>query len=650
MNDTNSHLNFFKYHLKKIALTLIKLPGLRYINYIFVEVCFFFSRFGLHIFGRLRNHKENPWRNSKISFLFNKKFVNDDFQKWSRYVQFLREHLAQYQSQPLISILVPVYRPAIEHITEALESVELQSYENWQLCIVDDCSQSAEVDALLQTYQKKYNDKVRVLKHATNKHISETTNACMGLATGDYICLLDHDDRLKPNALAEMVRAIELHGEPDILYSDEEIIDADGHHEATVYKPAWSEFLHLSKNYTTHLSMYKTDFIRRLGGWRKGFEGAQDHDLMLRAVESTDKAIIHVPISLYQWRAHDKSTAQQDSAAKPYAADAGITAVTEACSRRGYPATVTFSSRYFQYRVDPQLPDDLPLVSIIIPNRNAHEFVARCLDSIFTRTSYKNFEVLLVDNGSTDERCFSTYDYFTKTYPGKFRSISDDGYFNFARLNNLGVFRSNGDFVVLLNSDTEITQTDWIENLLRFARIDQVGSVGCKLVYGNDNTLIQHAGIYGSGRYVAGNSAQFMSEHEALPLALNHSLHECLAVSGACLMIEKKKYLRAGGLEEKHVPNGFGDVLFGISLKKLGYVNLFTPYVRISHFESATRSSNIEIYERIYMCNNFPKDLLIDDYYNIGFLYSREYREDSIIMTPILPFNWVRQPLYRQEH
>lgn len=632
-----------KKRIKQYCKKILQYKHLRHFNYFFVELGFATSRTVLRLLDGPHHHRENPWRGSFLQSLLYKKKLQEDHTSWINYIRFLREHLKTYDYQPKISILLPVYKPEPKFLVEAIDSVFVQSYQNFELCIVDDGSDSTEIDEVINRFCRQYSDKIKVLKHEKNQHISAATNSCFSLAEGEYITLLDHDDRLKPNALAEVVRALVTNDRPDILYSDEEVIDEKGIVQGTVYKPEWSEFLHLSKNYTTHLSVYKTDLIKEVGGWQLGMEGAQDHDLMLRAVEATKRPICHIPISLYQWRAHGASTAQ-DGDAKPYAATAGIKAVASACERRGFTAEVAFEAKYFQYRIAPTLPDELPLVSIVIPNRDSYDYISVCLHSVFNLTQYENFEVILVDNNSSDERCFTLYEEYKKNFPGRFSLVEDKRYFNFARLNNYGVEHVEGEYLVFLNSDTEVLHHDWLHGLLGLAQLEKVGAVGCKLFYGNGP--IQHAGIYGAGRSIGGHSGRLLPPEADLPLAINNCVHECLGVTAACLMISKEKFLGVGGFEETHTPNGFGDVLFGITLLEQGLVNLYTPYVQLKHYESITRGKNIEMYERNYLCRKYPAHLLMDPYYNLNYSYNDHYIVDGNYRLPDLPKDWLQIPFY----
>ena len=336
-------------------------------------------------------HKRSGVQYHRYARLVQRKFFDfelkfgtfEDDQRTLAYFPKLKALMPGFPRQPKFSVLLPVYKVPPTLFAETLTSVGTQAYDNWELCVVDDASGDPRIAEMVEAFAKRHPGKVQFRVNEKNGHISETSNRCLDLAAGDYVALLDHDDRLTPNALAEMARFINFHDEPDVLYSDERVVDATGNAPWTPFlKPDWSPFLHLSVNYTTHLTVYKTDLIRRVGAFRKGYEGSQDHDLMLRAVEATKKPVVHVPFVLYQWRAIEGSTAS-GSDAKPYAATAGIKAVSEACARRGMPADVEWEKETVHYRIKFHLPTPPPLISIIIPTRDRPDLLKACLGTIF---------------------------------------------------------------------------------------------------------------------------------------------------------------------------------------------------------------------------------------------------------------------------
>jgi GT2 family glycosyltransferase len=543
-----------------------------------------------------------------------------------RYYRTLKCSLERMSLKPKISVIIPVYKVKHSYLQECLGSLEAQIYQNWEACIVDDCSQDPGIDQIITAFIKRNPHRVVYAKNEKNLHISLASNRALEMATGQYIAFFDHDDRLLPNALAEVVRFINLHEEPEILYSDECIIDEDGDVIGTYHKPDWSPFMHLSVNYTTHFSVYQRQVLDKIGGCRAGFEGAQDHDVMMRAVEVARKPVVHIPINLYQWRSHKLSTASS-SGAKPYAAIAGIKAVEEACARRGRPATVEFESQIHHYKVKFHLQKPEPLVSIIILSKDGYNLLQTCLAAIFEKSTYKNFEVILVDHESKDPQCLQLMETYLKLHQNRFSRLPYKGEFNFAAMNNLGVNQARGDYLVLMNNDTEVITPDWIQEMLALAQFPEVGAVGAKLLY--PNRRIQHAGIVGLGSQIAGHIGLLEKSDSLGYFAYHQTTHEVLAVTGACLMVEKAKYLKVGGLEEKFVPNGFGDVDFCLKLRQSGFNNLYVPYACLYHKESVTRKVSFELFEKYYMLRTWSKELLIDPYRNVGFELGHQMKVDE---------------------
>jgi glycosyltransferase involved in cell wall biosynthesis len=546
--------------------------------------------------------------------------------------------------RPLITVLVPVYKVKVSYLNECLASVAAQVYDNWELSIVDDGSNDPQIAQLLRKFASKHSSKVKLRIETTNSGICGASQLALEQATGDYIALLDHDDRLLPNALLEMARAIQAHDEPDILYSDESRINEDGIVESNFYKPAWSSLFNLAAHYSTHLTVYKADLMRRAGGFRRGYEGSQDHDLMLRAVELTQKPVAHVPMILYQWRAHPQSTARSRDA-KPYAAIAGEKAVAEACIRRGWPASVEFDASVERYRVRFALRNPTAMVSIIIPNKDAHAVIEPCLTSIFNKSTYQYFEVIVIDHESKSTEVLKLYERMEIQYPDRFRRISYQGNFNFGVMNNQATLSAKGDFLLFLNNDTEVISPDWLEEMLAVAQLPSSGAVGAKLLF--ENGKIQHAGIVGLGSGVAGNAGT------NLPADTNHyysylqTTHEVLAVTGACLMIEKSKFLIVNKFNEVDVPSGFGDVDLCLKLRHQNLYNVYVPHAVLSHKESTTRKSSFEVYEKWYMLSQWGKCLSADPYLNHNLQRSTQYQLDfdSIFQQPLEPaFKQILQP------
>lgn len=594
--------------LKSAVKKVLQTPG---VNALAREVLGFSSK----AFNKLGAMSSRAQRISAMSRHLELPETNDEnFACVLRYYDQLTSVVASLPHQPKISVLVPLYKVEPRYFEETLQSIGIQLYPNWEVCVVDDRSGMGELADIVHRFEKDHPGKVKFAVNEQNSHISLTSNACLSLASGDYIALLDHDDRLYPNALAEMVRFINLHDCPDVLYSDERNIEADGALRHEVYfKPDWSPFMHLCMNYTTHLSVYRTSILREIGGFRKGFEGSQDHDLMLRVVETTKKPVVHVPLCLYQWRAHPLSTAHSVSA-KPYAAIAGEKAVAEHLARRGRPAKVEWEKETAHYRLTFSLPEPHPLVSILIPARDKAHLTRACVESISRKTTYSNYEVVLVDNSSTEPETFALYEAFAKKLGGRFRLLSDNGPFNFARLNNHAVAAAKGDYVVLLNNDTEVLTPQWIEEMLMVGQFPEVGAVGAQLLY--PNGAIQHGGVLLTDRLIAQHAGIGLPKH--VPLYCNQlkTLHEVSAVTAACLFISKKKFEEVGGLDERWVPNGYGDIDLCLRLRAKGYSHLYTPYAELVHHESPSRRVSIETFERQYMIAKYGHSLMNDPYLN----------------------------------
>ena len=547
----------------------------------------------------------------------------DTFKKIYVYLRRLKNACSYLGFQPKISIIIPVYKVKPEYLRETLLSIAYQTYDHWEACIVDDCSGMPELTTIIDEFKTAYPHQVKCAINKVNSHISVTSNHCLELATGQYCALLDHDDRLLPHALGEMVRAINWHHEPDILYSDERTVNDDGWPFSTpFYKPDWSPTMHLAMNYTTHLTVYKTSLMREVGGFRQGFEGSQDHDLMLRMTEASQKPVIHVPLCLYQWRAHEQSTARGGDA-KPYAATAGEKAVHEACLRRSRPAEVAFEPETAHYRVKFELKQPLPLVSVIISSKDAYDQVYACLRSIFTKSTYKAFEVILVDNGSMDGRCFDLYEHHSKTHPRSFRLLKDPRPANGAAQNHVGVEAARGDYLLFLSHQTEVVTRDWIEELLRLAQLPEVGAVGCKLI--DPDGHIQHAGFLGAGRDIVVPMGSKLNSNHNIYWQMLQTTHETIAVTAACMMVAKSKYVQAQGFDEMYLENAYGDVDFCLKLRAKGYTNLFTPYATLTYHKSQSCEQTLEDFEKQTMVAKWGQTLISDPYLNPNLNYGEYY-------------------------
>ncbi len=546
-----------------------------------------------------------------------------------KYLRHLRYITARFEQQPKFSIILPVYKVDPKYLREAINSVTYQVYTNWEICVVDDCSNSPGIDALLAEYASKLGEaKFKFKKHEKNLHISQTSNDAAEMTTGDYLIFLDHDDRLTPNAMAEVVRFINLHNSPDILYSDERTVGENGEHSHPVfYKPDFSKHLLYAVNYICHLLVIRRALFKKAGGFRVGYEGAQDHDLILRATEITDKPIVHIPMCFYEWRAIPQSTASGIDA-KSYALQAGVNAVKDAMTRAGKPANVTVDPVTSHYKVEYITPQALPLVSILVPSKDAFETLKTCLDSVFAKTTWRNFELLLLNNDTTEPRALQLIDDYKLKYPDQFRVIDCPGPFNFNGFNNRGAKEAKGEYLVLLNNDTAVITPEWLEAMWGVAQWPDTGAVGAKLLY--EDGTIQHAGVVLFAKYMAGHSCLGWEESFLKYCKLSHTPHDASAVTAACLMIKKEKFFEVGGLDEILIPNGWGDVDFCLRLRQRGYKNVYTPYAKLYHFESKSRGMALERFEMLEMLRRHGAALISDPFLNPNLNLNGQYDRDTV--------------------
>lgn len=491
-----------------------------------------------------------------------------------------------WRCNPKISILMPVYNTRESYLRAALDSALAQTYPYWELCVADDHSTDTHVRQVLREYAEQ-DQRIRVVFRETNGHISEASNSALSIATGDWIALLDHDDRLHPMALHFVAEAIDAHSSVALIYSDEDKLDEYDARCDPYFKCDYNYELLLAHNMFTHLCVYRRTLIDELGGFRTGFEGAQDYDLALRAIERVRAdQVLHVPRVLYHWRAHGGSTAA-NADAKPYAAAAARRAIAEHLQRRGVRgAVVPAPEAPSMSRVRYALPDSDPRVSIIICTRDRVDLLAPCVDSIIGRSSYRNYEVVIVDNGSTEE---ATFRLFKRLPPERFRVLRDESPFNFSALNNGAAQITGGEYICLLNNDIEVLTPDWMEEMLSFAMQADVGAVGARLWYPNGG--LQHAGVILGLTGIVSHFHRNLKRGE-LGYFGRAALHQSFsAVTGAALMIKKSIYEQVGGLDEK-LPVAFNDIDFCLRVREAGYRNVWTPYAEMIHHESATRGSD----------------------------------------------------------
>ncbi len=528
-------------------------------------------------------------------------------------------------AQPLIAVLMPVYNPPPALLREAIASVQAQIYPHWELCIADDASTDAEVLRVLDEAAAA-DPRIRVQHRASNGHISRASNDALAMVTSPWVALLDHDDLLREHALLLVAEAITAFPQARVIYSDEDKLAIDGQRCDPYFKPDWNPELLLAQNYLCHLVTYGTARLREVGGFRVGFEGAQDHDLALRCTEGLSAAqIVHIPHVLYHWRQHEGSTAGR-GAVKPYAQEAGLRAVREALLRRRVEA-VTSVDDFGWYAVRMQAPAPEPSVSIIVPTRDGLTMLPRCVESLVRHTRYTAWELLIVDNGSQNPAFLAELQRMA-AHP-QVRVHRDDSPFNYAALNNRAVAQVSSEFVVLLNDDTEVLTDDWLAQLVGWAAQPGVGAVGARLWY-PDMTL-QHAGIVLGIGDVGGHVHRGLRRQEAGNKGRAVLLQDFSAVTAACLAVRRSTYLSVGGLDEQALAVAFNDVDFCLRLQRSGLRNVWVPLVELVHHESVSRGSDREASRRLrcereaaVMQQRWPHALRRDPAYNPNLSLERD--------------------------
>ena len=495
-----------------------------------------------------------------------------------------RESSRHLPRRPLISVLVPVYNTPEKWLTKAIASVGEQTYSNWELCLADDASTAPHVRPLLEHYAAA-DPRIKVCFREKNGHISAASNSALALATGDFIALLDHDDELTPHALYEIAMAHNADPTADFFYSDEDKIDEEGHRHEPYFKPDFLPDLFLAQNYTSHLTVYRAALMRQAGGFRLGYEGSQDWDLALRVVSLIPdfSKIRHIPKVLYHWRAIPGSTALLSSE-KNYPVKAAHKALTDHFARLKQPVEL-IPVPGDHWRVKYPLPAQPPLVSLLIPTRNGLKFLQRCVDSILEKTTYPNYEILIVDNGSDDP---ATLDYFkTVAVKKSVRVVPFNAPFNYSAINNFAAKQANGTVLGLLNNDLEVINADWLHEMVAQALRPQIGCVGAMLYYPNDT--IQHAGVIIGLGGVAGHAFRDFPRNTEGVFNRARLVQNYGAVTAACLVIRKSVFDQVGGLDEKSLAIAFNDVDFCLKVRAAGYLNLWTPFAELYHHESASR-------------------------------------------------------------
>lgn len=510
-----------------------------------------------------------------------------------------RQRETKFDRDIKFSILVPLYNTPEKFLRQAIESVVAQTYENWELCLADGSdAEHGSVEKICREYMEKdrkylqqcnssLSNRIVYKKLSKNEGISGNTNACYSMATGNYIALFDHDDVLHPSVLYEYMKAICEKG-ADYIYCDETTFKGNKTIDDMItlhFKPDFAPDNLRANNYICHFSAFDRKLLEGTELFRSQFDGSQDHDMILR-LTSRAKCVVHVPKLLYYWRSHAGSVAS-DINAKSYAIEAAKGAVAAHLTEQGYKNFEISSTKAFEtiFRIKYEILGN-PKVSIVIPNKDHIEDLKRCITSIVEKSTYDNYEIVIVENNSVTEEIFEYYKKLEEN--PAIRVITYEGDFNYSKINNLGVSQTTGDYVLLLNNDTQVITLDWMEELLMYAQRKDVGAVGAKLYY-EDNT-IQHAGVVlGLGAHrTAGHSHYRVSYNNLGYMGRLCYAQNVMAVTGACLMMRKSLFEQLGGLDESFAVS-LNDVDLCIRAWKAGYVNVFTPFAELYHYESVSR-------------------------------------------------------------
>lgn len=508
------------------------------------------------------------------------------YEYWLRENAITEEELDEQRKEkfsytPKFSIVVPLFQTKEAYLRELIESVERQTYTNWELCLADGTGANSPLKKVVAEYQNKgLNICYDILRE--NKGISENTNQAIEIATGEYIVLADHDDIIVENALYECAKAINSDKNIDVLYSDEDKIDMTGKkYFEPNFKPDLNIDLLCSMNYICHLFVVKRTVIDKIGMLRSEFDGAQDHDFILRCVEVARK-VYHIPKVLYHWRCHINSTAANPES-KLYAFEAGRKAVEEHYNRIGVPAKVEHSSFYGMFRTK-YCWEDQPLISIIIPNKDHVEDLKKCMESIEQKSTYRNFEFIIVENNSTEDKTFKYYKELEQKE--NIRVVYYEGGFNFSKINNFGTKYAKGEYFLLLNNDTEIISPECLEELLGYCMREDVGIVGAKLCYEDDT--IQHGGVVIGFGGIAGHAFIESSRYDIGYMGRIMCAQDYSAVTAACLMTKKSIFEAVGGLTEE-LEVAYNDIDYCLKVRELGKLVVYNPYAELYHYESKSR-------------------------------------------------------------
>lgn len=559
-----------------------------------------------------------------------------DYDSWAKeYFPILRRYVDRTriasEKRPLVSIICPVWRPDVSDFRNAVNSVINQTWENWELILVDDNSGDQEIHRIMSEFAE-LDSRVRTIFKKTNDGISKTTNVGIDNARGEWIAFFDHDDVLVDVAIEYMLREADRSG-ADLLYSDEDKIDRSGYYSSPAFKTDWNYRLLLGVNYICHFVMAKKNTVEKIGGLNKKYDGAQDHDFLLRMSETIPPhKIHHVPEILYHWRIAAKSTAA-DIGNKSYAIDAGVQAVSDHLKRRQLPAKVTSKLNNTLYSVSWKFTNS-PKITIIIPYKDEIATTKRCLDAIISQTNYRNYDVILIDNWSITEEAKKFSVYVSKMKNVKILTIKEK--FNYSRINNKAAALSGAEFLLFLNNDVFVEQEDWLRILVNEALADdEVAIVGGKFVY--PNQTVQHAGVLLGIGDVAGHAHTGIPRNEGGYAGRAYFPQEMSAVTAAGMLIRKPAFDFVGGFDEKNLTVAFNDIDLCLKIRKAGFKVIWTPDFCAEHHESLSRGSDDRplterrfFHETRHMIETWGDTLARDPFYNPHFALDRQVFFDLV--------------------
>ncbi len=549
------------------------------------------------------------------------------------YFRHLQAHLPHLKLQPDFSILIYVGQASPQEMRRTLSSVGMQVYPPTDVCLAVPESLPERTAQVIADFASAHPGLLQTVTVAGSADAASGFNECLALAQGTWFTVLNPGDVLFPNALAEFAKRINeehhaTHSLPPALFSDVRVEGDTPADRYATFLSGWSWFTAVGNSASSKLVVFQSASSNRCGDFREGFDGAEVQDLLLRVADHSELLPVHLPISVGQL-ARSSESAPFTAASLEQAQQGLVQAAQDSCSRRGLPATAKSYGVGGKVRLQFVLPEQLPLISIVIPTKNGLNLLTTCINSVLQRSSYPNFEVVLVDNGTTDPTVWAEYERLQAS-DSRIRVYSDPGYFNFARLINTGVQEAAGDFVVMLNNDVEVLTPDWLEQMLMFAQFPDVGAVGAKLLY--PSGAVQHGGVVGAGPHIAAHSglgAPGNREHFFVDC-----VHEAIAVTGAALMISKEVFLSLGQLDEDFVPNAYGDIDICLELRRRQRAVVYTPWAVLIHHESATRRQNVELSEIVYMRRKWGAELLDDPYLNVKLRRDGHYVPDPILQNP----------------